>query len=129
MSRKSISNYFFIIYSYHLCVAATFIRDDYRVVDQDRILTGRSRDDNRPIDQYRARAERSSIDHRAIDQENMHAERRQIPQSSTYSMQDGIETNTYVKHFVDKHLFSESACCDKNNQSWIMKKLNEVLIT
>lgn len=64
------------------------IRDDCRVVDQDRTLAGRSRDDNRPIDQYRARAARSSDDHRAIDEENKHAKRRRIPQSSTYSMQD-----------------------------------------
>jgi len=55
------------------------------------MLSGRSRDDNRPIDQYRARAARSSDDHRAIDQENMHAERRWITQSSTCSMQDGME--------------------------------------
>jgi len=25
--------------------------------------------------------------------------------------------NTYVKHFVDEHLFFDSACCDKNYQS------------
>ena len=81
------------------------------------MLAGRSRDGNMPIDQYRARATRSSDDHRAIDQENTHAERRWIPQSSTYPMQDGMEKNTYVKHFVDEHLFFDSACCDKNYQS------------
>jgi len=81
------------------------------------MLAGRSRDGNMPIDQYRARAARSSDDHRAIDQQNTHAERRRIPHSSTCSMQDGMEKNTYVKHFVDEHLFFDSACCDKNYQS------------
>ena len=33
------------------------------------------------------------------------------------TMQDGMEKNTYVKHFVDEHLFFDSACCDKNYQS------------
>jgi hypothetical protein len=78
------------------------------------VLVGRSRDDNMPIGQCKARAKRSSDDHRAIDQENTHAERRRIPQSSTCSMQNGMEKNTHVKHFVDEHLFYDSACCDKN---------------
>ena len=81
------------------------------------MLAGRSRDGNRPIDQYKACAARSSDDHRAIDQQNTHAERRRITHSSTCSMQDGMEKNTHVKHFVDEHLFFDSACCDKNYQS------------